>query len=210
LIFRNPLNGTFNGAEARGVFTASSNLGKFKTAGYDVAVNYRLPLRSLGLAPNWGTLDLGLNVNKVEKLEFQATPTAVNRDCKGYYSIACGNAFGEPNFKYKFNQRTAWSVGDFRIGYNWRRLSAVIEEPGGTSFLESFARIKAYDYVDLDAAWNVSKNLRVSLSVANLFDKKAPNIGNTIGTTSGNSGNTFPQVYDVVGRYYSLGATLKF
>jgi iron complex outermembrane receptor protein len=210
LIFRNPLNGTFNGAEARGVFTASSNLGKFKTAGYDVAVNYRLPLRSLGLAPNWGTLDLGLNVNKVEKLEFQATPTAVNRDCKGYYSIACGNAFGEPNFKYKFNQRTAWSVGDFRIGYNWRRLSAVIEEPGGTSFLESFARIKAYDYVDLDAAWNVSKNLRVSLSVANLFDKKAPNVGNTIGTTSGNSGNTFPQVYDVVGRYYSLGATLKF
>ena len=30
-------------------------------------------------------LDIGLRVNKVEKLEFQATPTAVNRDCKGYY-----------------------------------------------------------------------------------------------------------------------------
>ena len=210
LIFRNPLNGTFNGAESRGVFTASSNLGKFKTAGYDVAINYRLPLRSVGLAPKWGTIDLGLNVNKVEKLQFQATPTAINRDCKGFYSIACGNAFGEPNFKYKFNQRTAWTVGDFRIGYNWRHLSGVIEEPGGTNFLESFAKIKSYDYVDLDASWNVTKNLRVSLSVANLFDKQAPNVGNTIGTTSGNSGNTFPQVYDVVGRYFSLGANLKF
>jgi outer membrane receptor protein involved in Fe transport len=46
--------------------------------------------------------------------------------------------------------------------------------------------------------------------VANLFDKKPPVVGNTIGTTSGNSGNTFPQVYDVVGRSYSLGATMKF
>lgn len=210
LIFRNPLNGTFNGAEARGVFTASSNLGRFRTAGYDIAVNYRLPLRNVGLAPKWGTLDIGLTLNKVDKLEFQATPASVNRNCNGFYSVACGNAFGEPNFKHKFSQRTSWTVGDFRVGYNWRRLSSVIEEPGGTNFLERFASIKAYDYVDLDAAWNVTKNLRLSLSVANAFDKKPPNVGATIGTTSGNSGNTFPQVYDVVGRYFSFGATMKF
>ena len=210
LIFRSPLNGTFNGAESRGVFTASSNLGRYRTAGLDVAVDYRLPLGNLGLAPGWGVLDIGLRVNKVEKLEFQATPTAVNRDCKGYYSIACGNNLGEPNFKYKINQRTSWTMGDFRLGYNWRRLSAVVEEPGGTSFLESYSAIKAYDYVDLDASWSVTKNLRLSLSVTNLFDKKAPVVGNTIGTTSGNSGNTFPQVYDVIGRYFSFGATMKF
>ena len=101
-------------------------------------------------------------------------------------------------------------MGDFRVGYNWRRLSAVVEEPGGSNFLESFGAIKAYDYVDLDASWSVTKNLRLSLSVANLFDKKAPVVGNTIGTTSGNSGNTFPQVYDVIGRYFSFGATMKF
>jgi len=210
LIFRNPLNGTFNGAEARGVFTASSNLGRFRTAGYDLAINYRLPLRNVGLAPKWGTVDLGLTLNKVEKLEFQATPTAVNRNCNGYYSVACGNAFGEPNFKQKFSQRATWTVGNFRLGYNWRHLDAVVEEPGGTNFLERFASIKAYDYVDLDATWAVTKNLRLSLSVANAFNKKPPNVGATIGTTSGNSGNTFPQVYDVVGRYFSFGATMKF
>jgi iron complex outermembrane recepter protein len=210
LIFRSPLNGTFNGAESRGVFTASSNLGRYRAAGYDIAVDFRLPLRDLGLAPKWGVLDLGIKVNKVEKLEFQATPTALNRNCNGYYSIACGNNLGEPNFKHKINQRTSWTVGDLRVGYNWRHLSAVIEEPGGASFLESFSRIKSYDYVDLDASWSVSKNLRLSLSIANLFDKKPPVVGNTIGTTSGNSGNTFPQVYDVVGRYFTVGATMKF
>lgn len=210
LIFRNPLNGSFNGAEARGVFTASSNLGRYRAAGYDVAVQYRLPLRSLGLAPAWGTLDIGLNLNKVDTLQFQATPTAVNRNCNGFYSIACGNNLGEPNFRHKINQRTSWTVGDWRLGYNWRRLSSVVEEPGDASFLPAYSSIKAYDCVDVDASWSVSKNLRLSLSIANLFDKKPPVVGNTIGTTSGNSGNTFPQVYDVVGRYFSFGATLKF
>ena len=210
LVFRNPLNGTFNGAEARGVFTASSNLGRYRTAGIDIAVAYRLPLRQLGLAPAWGTLDLGLVVNRVEKLEFQATPTAVNRNCNGSYSIACGNSFGEPNFRHKFSQRTSWTVGDFRVGTTWRHLSAVIEEPGDASFLPAYARIKSYDVVDLDASWNLNRNLRLSLGITNLFDRKPPVVGNTIGTTSGNSGNTFPQVYDVVGRAFSVGATLKF
>ncbi|MBL8343784.1 MAG: TonB-dependent receptor [Rubrivivax sp.] len=210
LIFRNPLNGSFNGAEARGVFTALSNLGTFKTQGWDLAINYRLPMRDLGLDPKWGRLDLGLVYNKVDKLEFQATPASVNRDCNGYYSVACGNAFASPNFKQKWIQRTNWSVGDFSLGYVWRHLDKAIEEPGGTNFLPAFASIAAYDYFDFNASWQATKAVRLSLAINNAFDKQPPLLGNTIGTTTANSGNTFPQTYDVIGRYFNVGMNVRF
>ncbi len=206
LIFRSPLNGTFNGAESKGVFTASSNLGVVRTAGWDLAANYRLPLRSLGANPKWGNLDFALNYTRVDRYRSQPTPASLDRDCNGFYSVACGS----PNLKRKFVQRTTWSVGDWNVGYVWRHLGAAIEEPGGTNFLPAFAQIPAYNYLDLTAAWRVSKNVRLNASITNATNKQAPNVGNTISGTTVNSGNTFPQTYDVIGRYFSVGATVRF
>ena len=77
-------------------------------------------------------------------------------------------------------------------------------------FLSAFATIPAYNYVDMSAVWNVSKMLRLNVSVNNLSNKKPPIVGGSIGTTGTDSGNTFPQSYDAVGRYISFGASLKF
>jgi len=41
-------------------------------------------------------------------------------------------------------------------------------------------------------------------------DREAPLVGNTIGDTGTNSGNTFPQYYDTIGRFYTVGITAKF
>jgi iron complex outermembrane receptor protein len=46
--------------------------------------------------------------------------------------------------------------------------------------------------------------------ITNLLNKKPPIVGNTIGTTAYNSGNTFPAFYDPVGRYFTLAATVQF
>ena len=53
-------------------------------------------------------------------------------------------------------------------------------------------------------------NVRFNLTIDNLFDKQPPEVGNDIGSTTLNSGNTFPQFYDVVGRFYTLGVTVTF
>ena len=76
--------------------------------------------------------------------------------------------------------------------------------------MPQFASIKAYNYVDLSFAWQATKNLRMSLAINNASDLQPPLLGANVGTTTTNSGNTFPQWYDVIGRAYSLGATLKF
>ena len=212
LVGRNPNNGSFNGVASKGVVQLTSNLGKIATAGYDIGVSYRLALSDVGLSPSLGTVDLALNATILDQYDYQATPRAVNRNCVGFYSVACGtvSAGAGPMSRVKWAQRANWSVGDFTVGYNWRHLSAVTEEPGAPNFLPAFSTIKDYDYVDLSATWTVNKTLRIGLAVNNAFDKAAPNVGNTIGTTGANSGNTFPQTYDTIGRYYSLSANLKF
>lgn len=205
LIGRSPVDGTFNGGTAPGVQLNSSNLGTDWAAGYDLEVRYRLPLRALGLDPKWGRVDLALSANHTTKYEFQTIPGTPILDCLGVYSTSCN-----PSYKTRFTQRGTWNVGDWTFGYAWRHMGKIIEQPGGQAFLPEYSSIKAFDYVDASVDWNVTKNLRLKLSVANLFDKKPPFVGSTIGTTSQNSGNTFPSYYDVVGRAYTLGATLKF
>jgi outer membrane receptor protein involved in Fe transport len=210
MIGRNTINGSFSGAESRGVATPLSNLGKQSTSGVDLNVAYRVAANRLGLDSRYGHFDISLGANQVNRYRFQATPTAVERDCLGYYSVACNNIVSAPVYKRKFNQRTNWSFGAWSVGYNWRYVSGVIEEPGGTAFLPEFSRIPAYHYIDLNANWNINKNLRVNLSVTNAANKKPPIVGGTIGGTAANSGNTFPQSYDAVGRYVTLGASVKF
>jgi iron complex outermembrane receptor protein len=200
LIGRNTINGTFNGVEAQGVRTALSNLGTQSTSGVDVNVAYRLR------AGSFGNIDVSGGLNQVRSFRFRPTPPSIERDCLGYYSVACG----APTYRRKFNQRTSWTMGAWSFGYNWRYLSGVIEEPGGTDFLPAFAKIDAYHYVDMSAGWDVSKLLRLNVSVNNIANKRPPIVGGTIGTTFTNSGNTFPQNYDAVGRTITFGATLKF
>ncbi len=206
LIGRSTANGSFNGVDSKGVVTNASNLGKQSTAGYDLSIKYQLPMTALGLDAKHGRLDLGLDMNKTTSYHAQPTPASIDRSCLGYYSVACGG----PTYKNKFNQRTAWTVGEFVFGYNWRYVSGVIEEPGGTNFLPAYAKIDAYSYFDLSAVWNFNKNIRLNLSINNAANKTPPVVGSTIGSTGTNSGNTFPQYYDAVGRYFSVGATIKF
>ncbi|MBC7942125.1 MAG: TonB-dependent receptor, partial [Chitinophagaceae bacterium] len=156
-----------------------------------------------------GLLDLGFNYNKVLDDDFQATPIAVRRNCIGYYSVACTTT-SAPRWEQRFTQRTNWKVGNFDLGYIWRRTSAIEVEPGSGTFFEPYTKVAAYDYVDLTAAWSVTKNFRLSLSVNNAFDKQPPKVGNTIASTAFNGGETLPASYDTVGRYFSLGATINF
>ena len=196
LIARNVTTGSLNGAA--GVITQSSNLGTVRAEGYDIGISYRLGLQQ------WGSVDVGLQATVVTENGFKSLPSTAYIDCVGVYGADCGG----PTAKTKWSQRTTWAMGPFTAGYNWRHLSSV-DAQGGT-FLPAFSTIKSYNYVDLNLAWEATKNLRLTLSVNNVGDLQPPVVGNTIATTTTNSGNTFPQFYDVIGRQYTLGARLKF
>jgi outer membrane receptor protein involved in Fe transport len=46
--------------------------------------------------------------------------------------------------------------------------------------------------------------------VSNLFDKEPPLVGAAAGTTTANSGNTFPSTYDALGRSFNAAVSLRF
>ncbi|RZM33081.1 MAG: TonB-dependent receptor, partial [Sphingomonas sp.] len=78
---------------------------------------------------------------------------------------------------------------------------------GGTYDLN---RIPAYNFIDMSARFNVADNFDLTITVQNLFDKEPPFVGASAGSTSYNSGNTYPSTYDALGRRFAVGARLHF
>jgi iron complex outermembrane recepter protein len=75
---------------------------------------------------------------------------------------------------------------------------------------EAFRRIGSEHYFDLTARWNASDNMSFTFTIQNLLDNKPKVVGNTIGSTSFNSGNVFPSTYDALGRRFGIAAKLTF
>lgn len=203
-IQRSAVNGSLNGNGAKGVIRPTTNAGNERVSGFDLAANYRVELADFG----WdiGRVDLSVNGNIVTKHETQATSISTLRDCVGYYSVSCG----EPKVKQRWNSRATWTMGDYSASLMWRHLSGVEVEPSNTKWFPDYAQIDSYDYFDLSGRWDITQTVRLTATINNLFDKAPPMVGSQIGTTSANNGNTFPQTYDAIGRYFTFGATLKF
>jgi outer membrane receptor protein involved in Fe transport len=73
------------------------------------------------------------------------------------------------------------------------------------------ANISAREYFDLNAAYALTKNLSLSAGVTNLFDKDPPILSTNATSTAGAAnGNTYPQVYESLGRKIYVNLTAKF
>ncbi|WP_294330136.1 TonB-dependent receptor [uncultured Sphingomonas sp.] len=207
LIGRNPLTGTLNGAgETPGVILGYSNLGLIRTAGIDLGIDQRVLLQDIGIQDS-GAISIGFNGTYLDYYRFQANPNSIDRNCTGRYSAGgCTN----PRAKLRWNGRLTYDREAFDVSLLWTHISHVsLEDPIG-SILPQFARIPAYDYFDLSFGVRPTKNLSFNLTVNNLLDKDPPLVGSGVGGTSYNSGNTFPTIYDPIGRSYTLAARLTF
>lgn len=87
---------------------------------------------------------------------------------------------------------------------------ALGEDPGGCVVDPAFRSFKAEHYFDLTARWNINDNVTFTVAVQNLLDNTPKVVGNTIGSTTYNSGNTYPSTYDALGRRYAASVKLKF
>lgn len=213
-IRRDPTTGGLDGdpSVAFGVPQPLTNSGRFATDGIDIAANWKTDLTDeIQLA-------LGFSGNYTLHSKFRAEPGGLNRECVGYYSINC-TSVGSILPKFSFNQRTTLSYGDIDVSLLWRHISGTKQEPydadesnfgsNGPAFA-AFQKIDAYDWFDLTTRFDVTENFELTMSVMNMFDKKPPTVGSNIGSTTFNSGNTYPSTYDAIGRRYAVGARVKF
>jgi outer membrane receptor protein involved in Fe transport len=230
IIRRNALTGSLAGdpTTTPGLFLTTSNLGRLKTDGIDLTMNYRADLGfaklALNFAGNW-TRSNTFNANVTSPISF-------DRECVGFISGSCGSL--QPEFSW--TQRTTLSFDNVDLSLLWRHLSAFRQEPldvinnfeaykgpfpsnnsnlPGAPQQGAFGNVNtgfipSFDYFDLATRIGVGDNLTLTVTVANLFDKKPPLTGQDIGSTAYNSGNTFPSTYDALGRTYRVGARLRF
>jgi iron complex outermembrane recepter protein len=86
-----------------------------------------------------------------------------------------------------------------------RFISSVELEGGNPQRIDR--KLSAEHYFDLFASWNATEMANVRLGINNVLDND-PSLTISTGTTG--NGNTFPQVYDALGRYLFGGVTVKF
>lgn len=233
-IRRNQVNGRLSGTSTAtnpipGLPGALTNEGLLQTDGLDLTISYRTPLAD-GVE-----LDLGFSGNYVFNSEFRSRPGGLLRECVGYFSANCGVStglsadtglsVGSPTPQLTWNQRTTLSFDEgIDVSLLWRHIDGLIYEPGLAPLFNgtitgsgplvgrtvNFNVIEAYDYFDLTTRFDVTENFELTLSVQNLLDKEPPIVGSSAGSTAFNGGNTYPSLYDTVGRRYSATARLKF
>ena len=206
-IRRNPLNGSLNGGgDTPGLLAVLTNQGTILTSGIDLRINYGLPT-------GFGRLGFDLTGNWTEQAKFRASPTSVNRECVGQYSNNCGFFAGEITPEYSVNMRATAEIDGFGdVSLLWRWLDGVEYERilPTTGIDPDFLSIPSYSYFDLTYRARIGERFGLTMTVQNLFDKDPPLVSNYVGTTSQNSGNTYPTTYDVLGRRFSVTASMRF
>ncbi len=182
--------------DTAGVQLFTTNLSFAKAEGIEVGLNFGFDMAELG------DLQFYANINKYLTQETLSSPTVPVIDCKGFYGTSC-----DPISDLRWVQGTTWSWQDLSVNLQWRHIDAVAKEiPEAAATFAAFRSIDDYNYLDLAVSYKLwEERIRLTAGVQNLTDKEPPVLGNEVGDTSSNSGNTFPSNYDTMGRIYSLG-----
>ncbi len=213
LIHRDPTTGQLYGS---GYVTASDlNNGFVQTKGIDVAANYSLTMGS------WGRLAFSMNGTYTQHTvtePYGPQPGLAGSgtyDCAGYFGVTCG--VPTPSWRHKF--RVTWNTPiGLEASLQWRYIGSTkvdvnqnnpLLADGITDVID--AKIPEYHYFDLALQYKFKGRYTFRAGVNNLFDKQPP-IGdaNNVGDFGAGNGNTFPQLYDTLGRNMYVGVTASF
>lgn len=177
-----------------GINALSQNIGFFRTKGYDLEAIYSFDIG------RGGSLAFNNRLNYVDSWEQEEFPGAGIEKCEGVYGGSCNL----PTVDTRNNFSTTWATPwDVTLNLTWRYLSGV--DQIGTA---NPTDIPAQDYFDLAGTWNVTDWASIRLGVQNLLDEEPPIVTN--GVTARVNGNTYSGVYDHLGMYWFLGASMQF
>ena len=183
-----------------GIETFTTNLLYRQAEGIELALNFKVDLEDMG------ELKFDTSANHYLSNERQSSEELDVIDCLGAYGNNCS-----PTPETKLTQRVTWALEDLSASVLWRYTSGLdmeAEQAEGT--FEAFTSIASYSYIDLYGSYTINDNINVTFGVDNVLDKDAPIVGNQAGSTTFNSGNTFPASYSALGRIYKAGVSLSF
>ncbi len=211
-IVRQPNTGSLTGnTVAGGGFVSQKlyNLGTAVNSGIDAQLNYRIDL-----PPGFGGVSFALNGAYLLHNEAQPLPGAPTYECAGLFGFTCQTI--NPRWHHIF--RTTWDTPwDVSASLTWRYIGSVTQDNNSGDPTLHFSTFGAYDYyngtissfnyLDLEATWNVNRILQIRAGANNILDKDPPIIDTDI--APGGAANTYSS-YDMFGRQLFLAFTAKF
>jgi outer membrane receptor protein involved in Fe transport len=224
LIHRDPVNGSLYTAQGY-VSQVDINAGFIATDGIDFSAAYHRSLPDWFHGTSAGSIAWQFTGTWTDHLTAEPTPGGGTYDCAGLYGAECSSQFGSPvtpHFKStsRFTWNTPWKLS---ASLQWRYIGPVsldmlssnplLNNPGLYLGDQVEGRLHAYNYFDLSFTYKVKDNITLRAGCNNLFDIDPPVLdANNIGISGppfGN-GNTFPGVYDSLGRQIFVGLTANF
>jgi iron complex outermembrane receptor protein len=183
-----------------GVPAYVTNFVAFRAEGIDLNVSTGFDAGNIG---EFGVSYVG---HKYLTQEFQTTAASPVVDCAGRYGTSC-----DPINEYRHTLRMSWFRDNFDASLLWRHLGSMdLQANEVGAVFDAFESIDSFNYIDLNVGYTYRDWGRIALLVNNIFDEDPPIIGNDTGTTGFNSGNTFPSLYDTMGRVYAVHLKLTF
>jgi outer membrane receptor protein involved in Fe transport len=177
VVVRDPVTG-----QVDFVNTSVSNQASLETQGYDIQVEWSLPLGP-------GQLTVNELYSILDSFQFNGIELA------GTTTAAIGGALPE----YKSVLSVSYNVGDWTAFGRWTYTPSLI---GGTVGEET----PEASYFDASVRWNLTDSFTLTANVDNLFDEAPPQ------TIDGffSQANTDPQVYRVLGRSFAVSGRYRF
>lgn len=174
-----------------------------KTKGFDFQSNYSRRLGGLGT----------LNASFVGTLLTDESGSGVG-DVGSFAGL-------QPAPKWRHTLRLGLTLPNgLGISGRWRHFSGVNCDPATEAGCRSGTnaanprpanlRLSAADYFDLTLSARLAQRLNLRIGANNILDSDPPVAGSQVVPAGFGNGNTFPQVYDSLGRYLFAGFTVDF
>ncbi|MFN7475520.1 MAG: TonB-dependent receptor domain-containing protein [Burkholderiales bacterium] len=184
----------------------NQNLGSLKTSGYDFSADYFYKL------PAYGNLKFSFTGTLLKSNKQEPLPGLGEFECKGLHGASCGVPSPEWRHKLRTTWETPWNLD---LALTWRHIGKVDQEGTSdnpqlrnTAIAPADRTLAERNYFDIAASYALTKKIMLRAGINNLLDKDPP-LSGLVGAGFGN-GNTYPQVYDALGRRVFLNATIKF
>jgi outer membrane receptor protein involved in Fe transport len=187
------------------------NAASLDTRGVDLDMSYQHAV------PGWRGRSLGTAVVRLVGTYYLdrstvTVPGAPAFDCAGYYGQACG----DPAPHWRHTLRMTWDTPwNFELTAAWRfigpvTVSAASPDPTlNMPFATADSRLGACGYIDLSLSWRVNRRVEVRVGVNNLFDVDPPVVGTDFQAGIAANANTYPGLYDALGRWMFIGMTAR-
>lgn len=171
------------------------NVSALSTSGVDFSTRYGWNVPWAG--GMWGEkLDIAVNLTYLDSYELDGIEY---KGTAGAYNISATLP------EWKANVSLGYDVGPVRLAYSGTFIDEMDNQGNIPDFADGgYIGVDAYWYHDISATYQATESMEVFAGIRNLLDEDPPVFDNAP------DGNTDPNAYDVNGRYFFVGARLKY